>query len=199
MMVQPKPLARCVDQSSAHLSFLLSSSFILKLCPLDGHFSFPSFLFIFPPSFHDSSKPNFLKKSFAFFPPVFLTRLVHISIFDCCFNRTRSVPPLAKENPPAANKNPTVVAPAEPDPEVEANNINPELPLPAYSLASPPATALQAAVHQGNADRRQVQPLKTAVHQGPADRGQLQPLQAAVHQLPADRRQLQPLQAAVHQ
>ena len=93
------------------------SSFILKLCPPDGHFSFPSFLFIFPPSFHDSSKPNFLQKSFAFFPQVLLTRLVHISIFDCCFNRTRSVPPVAKENPPVAKENPTVVAPAEPDPE----------------------------------------------------------------------------------
>ena len=47
MMVQPKPLAGCVDQSSAHLSFLLSSSFILKLCPPDGPFSFPPILFSF--------------------------------------------------------------------------------------------------------------------------------------------------------
>ena len=97
------------DQFSAPMPISLPI-FHLETMPYRGQLSFPTFLFTFPPSFHDSSKPNFLQKSFAFFPQVLLTRLVHISIFDCCFNRTRSVPPVAKENP-------TVVAPAEPDPE----------------------------------------------------------------------------------
>ena len=45
-MVQLKPLAGCVDQSSAHLLFYFPS-FSLKLCPPDGPFSFPSILSTF--------------------------------------------------------------------------------------------------------------------------------------------------------
>ena len=49
MMVQPIPLAGCVDQFSTHLSVLLSNSFTLKLCPTVV--SFPSHLSFRPFSF----------------------------------------------------------------------------------------------------------------------------------------------------
>ena len=62
------------DQFSAPMPISLTI-FHLETMPSRGQLSFPTFLFTFPPSFHDSSKPNFLQKSFAFFPQVVLTRL----------------------------------------------------------------------------------------------------------------------------
>ena len=76
-MVQPKPLAGCVDQSSAHLSFLPSSSFTLKLCPPDGHFSFTPIL---------SSFSFFLSRFFKVLPVSTYQYLRYLPVLPCQYS-----------------------------------------------------------------------------------------------------------------
>jgi hypothetical protein len=157
-MVQPKPLAGCVDQSSAHIFFLLSSSFILKLCPPVGPFSFPPIL-----------------SSFSFFLMMNSSQYYQVSTYQ--YLRYLPVLPYQYSPVPADRRQVQPQEAAVQPLQVAVQQV------PADRCQVQP---LQAAVHQGPADRRQVQPLQEAVHQGPADRRQVQPLLAAVQPSPAD-------------